>query len=56
MGRKGIGKLAPFGICRLIEVISSGGPHVDGKGYLTTHFLLDYNKIVTTPTSRCHLR
>ena len=47
MGRKGIGKLAPFGICRLIEVLSSGGPLVEGKGYLTTHFLLDYNKIVT---------
>jgi hypothetical protein len=47
MGRKGIGKLAPFGICRLIEVVSSGGPPVEGKGYLTTHFLLDYNKIVT---------
>ncbi len=25
MGRKGIGKLAPFGICRTIEVISVGG-------------------------------
>ena len=25
MGRKGIGKLAPFGVCRVIEVISSGG-------------------------------
>ncbi|MGH7747176.1 MAG: ATP-binding protein, partial [Candidatus Dormibacteria bacterium] len=24
MGRKGIGKLAPFGICRRIEVLSSG--------------------------------
>ena len=46
MGRKGIGKLAPFGICQLIEVISSGGNPVLGKGYLTTHFFLDYNKIV----------
>ena len=25
MGRKGVGKLAPFGICEKIEVISSGG-------------------------------
>ncbi|MFI9506020.1 ATP-binding protein [Nocardia sp. NPDC052566] len=25
MGRKGIGKLAPFGICRTIEVITAGG-------------------------------
>ncbi|MGO9582196.1 MAG: ATP-binding protein [Acidimicrobiales bacterium] len=46
MGRKGIGKLAPFGICQLIEVISSGGDPVPGKGYLTTHFFLDYGKIV----------
>ncbi len=25
MGRKGIGKLAPFGICQRIEIISAGG-------------------------------
>ena len=25
MGRKGLGKLAPFGICDALEVISSGG-------------------------------
>jgi len=29
LGRKGIGKLAPFGICREIEVITAGG---DGDG------------------------
>lgn len=29
MGRKGIGKLAPFGICRTIEVISAGGTDAD---------------------------
>jgi hypothetical protein len=46
MGRKGIGKLAPFGICRRIEVISSGGEPVAGKGYLTTHFFLDFDEIV----------
>jgi hypothetical protein len=46
MGRKGIGKLAPFGICRHIEVLSSGGELVAGKGYLTTHFYLDFDKIV----------
>ena len=28
MGRKGIGKLAPFGICDRIEVLSSGGEPV----------------------------
>jgi hypothetical protein len=46
MGRKGIGKLAPFGICRRIEVLSSGGPRVDGQGYLTTHFYLDFDRIL----------
>lgn len=46
MGRKGIGKLAPFGICRKIEVKSSGGEEVPGKGYRTTHFFLDFDKIV----------
>lgn len=46
MGRKGIGKLAPFGICRRIEVISSGGSPVTGKGYVTTHFFLDFDEIV----------
>ena len=46
MGRKGIGKLAPFGICRRIEILSAGGEEVTGEGYLTTHFFLDFDKIV----------
>jgi hypothetical protein len=46
MGRKGIGKLAPFGICKIIEVISSGGELVQDRGYLTTHFFLDFDKIL----------
>jgi hypothetical protein len=45
MGRKGIGKLAPFGICRQIEVVSAGG-EPDEHGYLTSHFILNYEKIV----------
>ena len=45
MGRKGIGKLAPFGICRRIEVLSAGGEKTS-KGYLVTHFIMDYGKIV----------
>ena len=52
MGRKGVGKLAPFGICKTIEVISSGGgmvaePAPDGnqQGYLTSHIVMDYNII-----------
>ena len=46
MGRKGIGKLAPFGICRVIEVISAGGDRTD-EGYIVSHFTMDYDKILT---------
>jgi len=46
MGRKGIGKLAPFGICRRIEVWSAGGPKTK-RGYAVTHFFMDFDKIVT---------
>ncbi|KEP76326.1 hypothetical protein HR12_19885 [Microbacterium sp. SUBG005] len=49
MGRKGIGKLAPFGICKQIEVISSGGP-ATAAGYLTSHFILDFDRIVSDDT------
>jgi len=45
MGRKGIGKLAPFGICKIIEVISAGGKRTD-KGYIVSHFIMDYDKIL----------
>ena len=49
MGRKGVGKLAPFGICETIEVISAGGERVNGSrtGYLTSHITLDYRRIKT---------
>jgi len=53
MGRKGVGKLAPFGICKVIEVISSGGDRiprlVNGKtqeGYETSHIHMNYDDIV----------
>ena len=55
MGRKGVGKLAPFGICKVIEVISSGGDLVscqgDGSqpsehGYETSHVILRYDGII----------
>ncbi len=47
MGRKGVGKLAPFGVCQRIEIISSGGNKVTGKdqsgktasGYLPAHLI-----------------
>jgi hypothetical protein len=45
MGRKGIGKLAPFGICRTIEVISAGEPRTD-RGFLVSHFKMDFDKIM----------
>lgn len=48
MGRKGVGKLAPFGICRIIEVISSGGEKINENGqsgYRTSHIILDYDAI-----------
>ena len=45
MGRKGIGKLAPFGICKIIEVISAGGDRTN-KGYIVSHFIMDYDRIL----------
>ena len=53
MGRKGVGKLAPFGICRSLAVISAGGDLIsadDGYpsryGYRTSHIVLNYDGIV----------
>lgn len=46
MGRKGIGKLAPFGICRELEVITAGGV-ADGAGtFAVSHLLLRYDDVV----------
>ena len=39
MGRKGIGKLAPFGICREVEVWTAGG-EPDSSGYEVAHLIL----------------
>ncbi len=55
MGRKGVGKLAPFGVCQKIEIISSGGNKVSGKdekgkavhGYLTAHLILNRSNILS---------
>lgn len=49
MGRKGVGKLAPFGICNRIEIITSGGDFKqegDQEGYLTAHLILDRDKVL----------
>lgn len=40
MGRKGIGKLAPFGICHEVEIISAGGDPTD-NGYIVSNLVLD---------------
>lgn len=48
MGNKGIGKLAPFGICSKMEIISSGGKFIENSkesGYRTGHIILEKDKI-----------
>lgn len=55
MGRKGVGKLAPFGICEKIEILTSGGDRIEGidrhghpaHGYMTAHLTLDRSHILT---------
>ena len=55
MGRKGVGKLAPFGICNKIEVISSGGDPIETsdesgnitRGYRTAHFIMRRDAILS---------
>jgi Histidine kinase-, DNA gyrase B-, and HSP90-like ATPase len=54
MGNKGVGKLAPFGICEQIELLTAGGKPVSGydetghraKGYLRAHLILNRNDIL----------
>jgi hypothetical protein len=54
MGNKGVGKLAPFGICERIEIVTAGGKRVTqdrgrGKkatGYLTANIILHRNQIL----------
>jgi hypothetical protein len=54
LGRKGVGKLAPFGICQKIEIITSGGEIISKfsnngttvSGYLTAHLILDQRDIM----------
>lgn len=49
MGRKGIGKLAPFGICSEVEVITAGGPETE-EGYQVAHLILDFDEMRQTDT------
>ena len=50
MGRKGVGKLAPFGICKVMEVVSAGGERIQSEngeaGYRASHITLNYDEIV----------
>jgi len=54
MGNKGVGKLAPFGICQQIELLTAGGTVVAGKdesgkaakGFLRAHLILDRDGIL----------
>ena len=59
MGRKGVGKLAPFGICDVIEVVTAGGTKVtlDGgeEGYEIAHFIMDKNAILQDTDKECQL-
>jgi len=62
MGRKGVGKLAPFGVCRTIEIVSSGGEVIEGigedgvktRGYLTSHLFLDKDAILSDTDTDYH--
>ncbi len=53
MGRKGIGKLAPFGICRQLEVITAGGePGPDG--YVVSNLILDFEGLISDTDDDYH--
>ncbi len=45
MGRKGIGKLAPFGICHEVEVVTAGGEQTN-SGYQVSNLILNFNAIL----------
>jgi Histidine kinase-, DNA gyrase B-, and HSP90-like ATPase len=54
MGNKGVGKLAPFGICQQIELLTAGGDVIAGKdetgkpakGYSRAHLILNREEIL----------
>jgi hypothetical protein len=53
MGRKGIGKLAPFGICNTIDVRFAGGEET-ALGYKVSHFIMNYDEIDTETDAPYH--
>ena len=54
LGRKGIGKLAPFGICREIEVITAGGDCDASGNYEVCDLLLQYDSILSDSDDDYH--
>ena len=54
LGRKGIGKLAPFGICREIRVISAGGTPDDAGEYDVSDLILQYDSILSDDDDDYH--
>lgn len=57
MGRKGIGKLAPFGICRTIEVITAGRDADSDKneqGWPVSHLILRLDKVLNDTDEDYH--
>ncbi|MEU6581192.1 ATP-binding protein [Nocardia sp. NPDC046763] len=53
MGRKGIGKLAAFGICRTIEVITAGSRDEDRTplGWIVSHIVMDLDDMLSDTES-----
>ena len=51
LGRKGIGKLAPFGICHEVEVITAGGAKTK-HGYAVSNLILDLGDILDEKTDQ----
>ncbi|MGV9662277.1 ATP-binding protein [Nocardia niigatensis] len=53
MGRKGIGKLAAFGICRTIEVITAGSRDEDRTplGWSVSHIVMDLDDMLSDTES-----
>ena len=50
MGRKGVGKIAPLGICERIEILTAGGDEVkegETQGYRTANIILHREQMMT---------
>lgn len=56
MGRKGIGKLAPFGICDTVEVITAGSQDTDrtAEGWPVSHLILKLGDVMDDTEREYH--